>query len=119
VRAGLLDLQRRLGAEGGVVAEGRDIGTVVFPDAAAKFFLTASDEVRARRRFDELIAGGAAVRLEDVLREQRERDARDSGRAVAPLVAAADAVHVDSSALSLDEVVARMIAVVRERERAR
>lgn len=116
VRAALLDLQRRLGAEGGVVAEGRDIGTVVFPAAAAKFFLTASDEVRARRRFDELRASGVEVDYARTLAEMRERDARDSEREVAPLKPADDAILVDSSALGLDEVVQQMLAVVRARE---
>lgn len=117
VRAGLMDLQRRLGDEGGVVAEGRDIGTVVFPGAEAKFFLTASDEVRARRRYDELRAGGAVVEYAATLAEIRERDARDSGRDVAPLRPAEDALTIDSSDLGLDEVVAAMLAIVRERER--
>jgi cytidylate kinase len=116
VRAALLDLQRELGRAGGVVAEGRDVGTVVFPDARAKFFLTASDEVRARRRYDELRAGGAAVEYAETLEDLKRRDARDEGRAVAPLVQAPDAIRIDSSDLSLDEVLARMLAVVRQRE---
>jgi cytidylate kinase len=116
VRQGLLDLQRRLGAAGGVVAEGRDIGTVVFPRAAAKFFLTASPEVRARRRFDELVAAGLEVDLDRTLAEMRERDERDQGRELAPLRPAADALHVDTSAMGLDEVVTYMAGVVRERE---
>lgn len=118
VRAGLLDLQRRIGTQGGVVAEGRDIGTVVFPAAQAKFFLTASDQVRARRRYDELVAAGVAADFATTLAEMRERDARDSGREVAPLRPADDAVLVDSSALNLEEVVARMLALVTERERS-
>lgn len=121
VRDGLLDLQRRLGAHGGVVVEGRDTGTVVFPGARAKFFLTASEEVRARRRHDELAAGadagtGTGTTLAQTLGELKERDERDSSRQVAPLTQAADAVLVDSSALSLDEVVESMLVVVRERE---
>jgi cytidylate kinase len=119
VRAALLDLQRRMGEEGAVVAEGRDIGTVVFPAAPAKFFLTASDEVRARRRFDELTATGAEVDYDRTLAEMRERDARDAGRDIAPLKPAADAIMVDSSTLGLDDVVALMLKVVREREPAR
>jgi cytidylate kinase len=115
VRAALLELQRRLGGSGGVVVEGRDTGTVVFPDAGAKFFLTASDEERARRRMDELAAGGKATPLTEVLREIRERDARDAGRDVAPMKAAADAVLVDSSTMTLDEVVSDLERVVRER----
>ncbi len=115
VRAALLDLQRRLGAQGGVVAEGRDIGTVVFPDAGAKFFLTASPEVRARRRFEELRAAGKPVDEAATLKEILERDERDSTRAAAPLKQADDAVLVDSSGVAADEVVSRMEAEVRLR----
>jgi cytidylate kinase len=115
VRAALLELQRRLGAGGGVVVEGRDTGTVVFPGAQAKFFLTASDEVRARRRAEELRAAGAAVSIEETLREMRERDARDASRATAPMVAAADAVLVDSSDLPMEAVVSQLEAIVRAR----
>jgi cytidylate kinase len=118
VRAALLDLQRNLGKKGGVVAEGRDIGTVVFPEAAAKFFLTASDEVRARRRYIELRAQGKSVDFDATLAEIRNRDARDSGRKVAPLVAAKDAVLMDSSKMTADAVVAAMVNEVRRRERA-
>jgi cytidylate kinase len=113
VRAALLELQRAAGSGGAVVLEGRDIGTVVFPDAEAKFFLTASVEVRAQRRFDELNARGMHADLGEVRRDVVERDRRDSERAVAPLVQAADAVLVDSSALSIAEVVARIIEHVR------
>ena len=118
VRAALLDLQRQAGAGGGVVLEGRDIGSVVFPDAEAKFFLTARPEVRARRRFDELVAkGDAAVTFEGTLEDVRRRDAQDTGRAVAPLKQADGAVLVDSSAMSIDETVAAMVAHVRQRMR--
>jgi CMP/dCMP kinase len=122
VRAGLLDLQRRLAtAPGnrGAVLEGRDIGTVVFPDADAKFFLTAQDEVRARRRYLELQAKGDAQPFEAVLADQRKRDRDDSSRDVAPLRAAADAVVVDTGGLSLDEVVERLAAEVERRVAAR
>lgn len=118
VRAGLLDLQRRLAtAPGnrGAVLEGRDIGTVVFPDADAKFFLTAADEVRARRRFLELQAKGDPQPFEAVLADQRKRDRDDSSRDVAPLRAAADAVAVDTGSLSLDEVVDRLVVEVESR----
>ncbi|MCE9575885.1 MAG: (d)CMP kinase [Deltaproteobacteria bacterium] len=115
VRAALLELQRRLGAGGGVVVEGRDTGTVVFPDARAKFFLTASDDERARRRVAELQAAGQDVDLESTLRDIRERDERDASRAIAPMVAADDAVLFDSSQLTLDEVVAELLAAVRRR----
>jgi cytidylate kinase len=115
VRAALLDLQRRLGAGGGVVVEGRDTGTVVFPAAEAKFFLTASDEERAQRRLAELSAAGVAAELESTLRDLRERDQRDASRDVAPMKAADDASLVDTSGLGLDEVVAQLLAAVRER----
>jgi CMP/dCMP kinase len=115
VRDALLDLQRRLGAAGGVVAEGRDIGTVVFPAAGAKFFLTAAPEVRARRRTDELRAAGKVVDEAATLKEIVERDERDSTRAVAPLKPADDAVLVDSTGLPIDEVVATMFDFVRQR----
>ena len=108
VRDALLELQRRLAtAEGnrGAVLEGRDIGTVVFPDADIKFFLTAAPEVRARRRHDELQAKGQPVPMAQVLAEQEKRDSDDSRRAVAPLRAADDALLVDTSGLSLDGVV--------------
>jgi len=105
VRAALLELQRRLGAGGGVVVEGRDTGTVVFPAADAKFFLTASEEERARRRAAELAQTGAAVDLQATLREIRERDQRDASRDVAPMVPAADALVVDSSGQTLEQVV--------------
>jgi CMP/dCMP kinase len=118
VRAGLLDLQRRLAtAEGqrGAVLEGRDIGTVVFPDADAKFFLTASPEVRAGRRHAELAAKGDKATLAEVLADQVKRDRDDSERAVAPLKAAGDAVVVDTSGLDLDAVVAALAAEVARR----
>ncbi len=116
VRAALLDMQRQAGAAGGVVLEGRDIGTVVFPDAEAKFFLTASVDVRARRRFDELCSRGAKPELAEVEREVAERDLRDSTRPVAPLKQAPDAHGIDSSLLSIEQVVARIVARVRDVE---
>ena len=112
VRAALLELQRRLGSGGGVVVEGRDTGTVVFPVAEAKFFLTASDEVRAQRRVTELQATGQTADLATTLQDIRERDARDSGRAVAPMIPAVDAEHVDTSGRTLEAVVADMVARV-------
>jgi len=116
VRAALLELQRAAGRSGGVVLEGRDIGTVVFPDAEAKIFLTASVDERARRRFEELRAGGASADIDSVKREVMERDQRDSTRPIAPLKKAADALVVDSSALSIDQVVARIVEHVRQVE---
>jgi len=115
VRAALLGIQRRLGAQGGVVVEGRDIGTVVFPDAGAKFFLTANSDERARRRVAELQAAGRPADFATTRAEMQERDARDSGRAVAPLRQAADAVAVDSSGLTPDEVVEKMASLVLSR----
>jgi len=122
VRAGLLDLQRRLATAPGIrgaVLEGRDIGTVVFPDADAKFFLTAADEVRARRRYAELQAKGDSQPFEAVLDDQRKRDRDDSSRDVAPLRPADDSVRVDTGDLSLDEVVVRLAAEVEARYTAR
>ncbi len=114
VRAALLELQRSAGRSGGVVLEGRDIGTVVFPDAEVKVFLTASVEERARRRFEQLRAAGVDADIEAVKREVEERDQRDSSRPIAPLRKAPDALVVDSSVLSIDQVVARIVTRVRE-----
>jgi cytidylate kinase len=111
VREGLLGLQRALGHAApppGAVLEGRDIGTVVFPDAEAKFFLTASSRVRAERRFRELQQRSLPVVLEEVLADQEKRDRDDASRALAPLKQAADAELIDSTALSLDEVTAHI-----------
>jgi cytidylate kinase len=118
VRAGLLDLQRRLAlapGNAGAVLEGRDIGTVVFPDADAKFFLTASPEERARRRHAELQAKGDPSTFDEVLADQLRRDRDDSERAVAPLRPAADAVVVDTSGIPLDAVVDRLVRDVEGR----
>jgi cytidylate kinase len=115
VRGALLDLQRRLASGGGVVVEGRDTGTIVFPAAEAKFFLTATDEERARRRVAELTAAGTPVDYEVTLKEIRERDHRDASRDVAPMVPAADAVLVDSSTQTLEQVVESLAAEVAER----
>lgn len=113
VRAALLDVQRQFGKEGRVVVEGRDIGSVVFPDAEAKFFLTASTRARAERRHSELAQRGTAVSLDTVENEVIERDHRDSTRPVAPLIRAHDAVVVDSTNQTIDEVVASIVAHVR------
>jgi len=115
VRAALLELQRRLGAGGGVVVEGRDTGTVVFPHAQAKFFLTASEEERARRRVAELAEKGTTVDYAETLREIQERDRRDAGRDVAPMVPAEDAVLVDSSTQTLEQVVISLATIVEAR----
>jgi cytidylate kinase len=115
VRAGLLDMQRKVAIQSHVVAEGRDIGTVVFPSAQAKFFLIANPETRAQRRTLELRAAGQPADLAEVLADMRTRDARDSGRAVAPLRRADDAIEIDSSLATPDEIVERMVAIVRAR----
>jgi len=105
VRTRMRDLQRRLGEGGGVVMEGRDIGTAVFPDAEFKFFLDADVEVRARRRYAELAAKQVPTTFDEVLEQLRERDVRDRGRALAPLKRAADAVLIDTTNLDADQVV--------------
>lgn len=115
VRTALMGLQRAIGARGRVVAEGRDTGTVVFPDAQAKFFLTASATERARRRTLELLAAGRPAVQAEVQKDIEVRDQRDSTRAVSPLKKADDAVEIDTSALTADQVVAVMEALVRER----
>jgi cytidylate kinase len=115
VREALLDLQRQAGRAGGVVLEGRDIGTVVFPDADVKFFLTARIDVRARRRFDELTAAGAQSTFEETLADLERRDAQDTSRAIAPLKQADDAILVDSSEMAADDAVALMAAKVRSK----
>ncbi len=114
VREALLPLQRRLAAQG-CVADGRDVGTVVLPDAEAKFFLTASLRERARRRWAQMRELGRDADLEEVLEELRARDAADEGRAVAPLARAPDAVVIDSTTLRPDEVVDRMLAILARR----
>ena len=115
VRAALLGLQRAIAARGRVVAEGRDTGTVVFPGAQAKFFLTASPDERAKRRALELAAAGRPSSEAEVRQEMDRRDVRDSTRAVAPLRKADDAVEIDTGGLSPDEVVGLMERTVRAR----
>jgi cytidylate kinase len=116
VRAALLDLQRKIGEGGGVVVEGRDIGSVVFPDAEAKFFLTASVERRAERRHNELRSGPNPPTFSAVLQQVTERDRRDSERAIAPLLQTEDAALMDSTHLDIDQVVARIVESVRRIE---
>ncbi len=116
VRAALLGLQRRLGCRGRAILEGRDIGTVIFPDADVKFFLSASVDERAKRRLIELEATGVdAPTFEEVKAQIVERDRGDSSRAVAPLKKAGDAIEVDTSQMTLDEVVQMMVQTVRKR----
>jgi CMP/dCMP kinase len=109
VRAALVARQRAFRKEPGLVADGRDMGTVIFPDAVLKVFLTASVEVRADRRYKQLMQKGFSAKMEDLLRDLRERDARDSNRAVAPLKPAADAKLLDTSALSIDQAVDQVV----------
>jgi cytidylate kinase len=116
VREALLERQRRFAASpGGAVLDGRDIGTVIAPEAEAKLFVTASPEVRAQRRLAELRARGLDVHLADVLADIHARDTRDSGRAAAPLVMAPGAELLDTSALTADEAIAAAIALVEDR----
>jgi cytidylate kinase len=105
VRAALLGRQRELRRAPGLVADGRDMGSVVFPDAALKVFLTASVEERARRRYKQLIDKGLAANMHDLLRDLRERDGRDAARGVAPLQQRADAALLDTTGMTIDEAV--------------
>ena len=116
VRAALLERQQAFARQqGGAVLDGRDIGTVIAPDAAVKLFVTASAEVRAQRRMRELMARGMPAHYDDVLGDIRSRDERDSGRAVAPLRQAADAILLDTSELDVDQAIAEAIRLVEER----
>lgn len=108
VREAMTLLQRKMGAKGGVVLEGRDIGTVVFPDAELKFYLSASPEERGRRRYLELVAKGEKVSLDETIRDVIRRDEQDSRREIAPLRQAEDAVPVDSTGLCVDELLSAM-----------
>ena len=115
VRAALLDFQRSFGAERGAVLDGRDIGTVIFPDAPAKLFVTASPEERARRRWLELRAKGTPAELATVLADMRARDAADQARLAAPLRAAADAVQLDTTAMDAETAFVTALAEIRKR----
>lgn len=114
VRAFLLNLQRDMAKEYNVIMDGRDIGTVVLPDAKVKIFLTASAEIRARRRYDELIEKGQQATYEDVLKDVIERDNNDMNRPIAPLKPAEDSVLVDTSNLNLEESIALLIKTIEE-----
>ncbi|MNK60782.1 Cytidylate kinase [compost metagenome] len=118
VREVLVERQREMSKDGGVVAEGRDIGTVVFPNAPVKIFLVASPMERARRRAKDLEAKGHTVDLEELAAEIARRDAYDSNRAVSPLKPAADAVHVDTDTMTAEQVVDRILAIAQERQEA-
>ncbi len=115
VRAFLLEMQRRLARENSVIMDGRDIGTVVLPDAEVKIFLTASAEIRAKRRCAELEARGTGEPYEEVLRQIEQRDYNDTHRAAAPLRAADDAVTIDTTKLTFDESAGAIIRVIKER----
>lgn len=115
VRAFLLGLQRDMARTGNVLMDGRDIGTVILPDATVKIFLTASPEARARRRWLEYQAAGRPDRYEDVLADVKRRDEQDSGRAAAPLRRAEDAVLLDTSAMDLAQSLAAMKQIIKER----
>lgn len=119
VRRALVAQQRRVAGEGNVVVEGRDIGTVVFPRADVKFYLDARVEVRAHRRWEEERARGRRVTLDEVIRQTRERDRRDAEREASPLRPADDAILIDSSDLTVDEVVERMMDIIGQRARER
>lgn len=113
VREAMVREQRRMGAEGGIVLEGRDIGTVVFPDADVKFFMVAGIEARAKRRAEELRRAGAEPELDALMKEIRERDALDSTREESPLKKAGDAVEIDTSDLTIEEQVRTVVDRVR------
>jgi cytidylate kinase len=115
VRRSLLDIQREMGRQGGIVLDGRDIGTVVFPDAEIKFFLIANPQERARRRFDELREKGIAIEYAAVLKESSERDSADASRTQAPLKIADDAFQIDSSGKNIEETVAEMIRIIKDK----
>ncbi|MBT5020423.1 MAG: (d)CMP kinase [Planctomicrobium sp.] len=115
VREKLVQRQRELAAERNIVCEGRDQGTVVFPQAEAKFYLTAASEVRAKRRLNELLEQGKEVLYEQLLEEQNERDQRDENRPVAPLKPAKDAVMIDSTELTIEEVVRDLEEIIQQR----
>jgi cytidylate kinase len=115
VREALVALQRSMGTRGGVVMEGRDIGTVVFPGAELKVFLTASPEVRGARRLDQMRGRGQAGVLSEIIAEIKQRDEQDSTRAISPLRPAPDAVQLDTSDLPINEVLARIETLAKER----
>jgi cytidylate kinase len=119
VRTALVALQRQAASGRDIVTEGRDQGTIVFPNALCKFYITAAPEVRAKRRQEELRAAGQEIDFDVILAEIRERDTRDRTRDAGPLRQADDAIRIDSSCLSPNEVIERLVAIVRERAPAR
>jgi cytidylate kinase len=110
VRAALLERQRAFRKPPGLVADGRDMGSVVFPDAALKIFLTADPAERARRRYNQLMAKGMSASMSALLEEIRERDVRDSQRSAAPLLKCSDAIELDTTRMSVDDAVAQVLA---------
>ncbi len=116
VRRFLLETQRKVARENNVIMDGRDIGTVILPDAEVKIFLTAKPEIRAKRRYDELVAKGLDVKFEDVLNDLNTRDYNDSHRAEAPLKQAEDAVLLDTSGYDFEQSVAAVIKLIEERQ---
>jgi cytidylate kinase len=119
VRQVMMTLQRKMGTKGGVILDGRDIGTVVFPDAELKFFLSASAEERGRRRFLELQAKGMQTSLEETIQNVAQRDRQDSERELAPLCQATDAIPIDSTGLSIEQVIALMENIFQKRQQER
>ncbi len=115
VRAYLMDMQRQMAKRYDVIMDGRDIGTVILPDAEVKIFLTASAEERANRRYKELIAKGNEVSFDEVLEDMKKRDAQDSGRETAPLKPADDAVMLDTSDMSFEESIAAVCGLITEK----
>jgi cytidylate kinase len=114
VRTALFERQRAFCRPPGLVADGRDMGTVVFPEARVKVFVTASPEERARRRYKQLIAKGISITMDGLLRDIRERDARDAGRVAAPLVPARDAVILDTTDLTIEAAIGRVLGLYRD-----
>ena len=115
VRAFLLDMQRDIAARTSVIMDGRDIGPVILPNATVKIFLSAGDEERARRRYEELLSKGQSVSYEDVLADMRLRDKNDSSRAIAPAIPADDAVMFDNTGFTLDETVDRALEIIKSK----
>ncbi len=116
IRREMVKKQRRMGLNNGAVMEGRDIGTKVFPDADYKFYFEANDQIRAKRRYRELIAAGQNISLTDVLRDQKKRDSTDYNRKEGPLKVAKDAIIIDTSSLTIDETVDRILAIIKSRQ---
>ena len=115
VRAFLLETQKEIARQNSVVMDGRDIGTVILPDAEVKIFMTASNEARAKRRYNELVAKGQDVKYEDVLSEMIERDQNDKNRDIAPAVPAADAIMMDNSDMSVEENVRAVLDIIKQK----